>query len=388
MVTEAWFRTPDDEGTTPFLLDPTASSDARQLISNWPFYRPSPLRQLDRLATQLGVARIQALDESRRLPLKSFKMLGAVYAVTQVVARETRGQIPAKLVFNPEAGENTASLMGNTRLVAASDGNHGRALAWVAHKLGVDCAIYLPLNVSRGREQRIQDYGADTIRISGNYDAAVNKAHQDAIENGWIIIQDTVLEGFEDCCLDIMHGYTMLAHEAMQQFEGQGGRIPSHVFVQAGVGGFAGATASYLASRFGKDGPVIVVVESVLADCVMTSLKRGSRTAVGGSHDTKMVGIACGEVSEIAWSLLRHLTDCAVTIDDSQALQTLRLMVELNPQLEIGETGVAGLAGIQAVCLDPELRDQLGIDEQSDLLAFITEGITDEDSYRTFIHGQ
>ncbi len=179
-----------------------------------------------------------------------------------------------------------------------------------------------------------------------------------------------------------MHGYTLLAHEAMAQM---GGQRPTHVFVQAGVGGFAAATASYFASAFGSGRLALVVVESDRADCVLASLRAGSRTAVGGTHDTKMVGIACGEVSEIAWAILRHLTDHSVSIDDELARQTIRLAAQLEADVEIGETGVAGLAAICGICADAELRAKLSIDDDSVLLAFITEGITDEVSYQQFV---
>jgi diaminopropionate ammonia-lyase len=402
MVTDTWFRqsVADHPGIADkgYLLDPAASEEARHLIESWSFYRRSPLRHMDGLASHLGVAKVLALDDSQRLPLKSFKLLGAVYAAAQAVARGTHCGLSAGEVFDTpltgDASDPVKTFLNATRLVAASDGNHGRALAWAAGRLGMSCSIYLPANVSPGREQRIRDYGAETIRIAGTYDQAVSRAHKDAVQNGWIIIQDTALEGFEEYCFDIMHGYTLLAHEACEQLgldpisvqHGEG-RRPTHVFVQAGVGGFAGATASYLASRFGADRPEIVVVESVLADCVMASLRNGTRTSVGGTHDTKMVGIACGEVSEVAWKILSHLTDYAVAIDDQQARQTLLLVAKLEPDVEIGETGVAGLAAIHALCRDADLRSKFNIDKNSVLLAFITEGITDQDSHKAFILG-
>ncbi len=177
-----------DTTATASLLDSAQSARARGLIREWPFYSASPLRCLDTLSARVGVRKILALDESRRLPLKSFKMLGAVYAAAQAAARQTPGGPSAGQVFDGAENAGGQKSLAHTRLVAASDGNHGRALAWAADKLGTGCSIYLPENVSPGREQKIQAYGAQTIRIAGTYDEAVARAHADAIENGWIII--------------------------------------------------------------------------------------------------------------------------------------------------------------------------------------------------------
>ena len=382
MSVNVWSRPVGNGVGDGYLLDAVQCARAHDMIRSWSFYRASPLRSLDAMASELKVGQILALDESRREPLKSFKMLGAVYAAAEAVARRSGGRLDAGEVY--DHGGCLAELLGHTRLVAASDGNHGRALAWAAERLGAGCTIYLPSNVSTGREQRIRDYGATTVRVDGSYDEAVDHAHRDAMANDWIIIQDTALAGFEEYCFDIMHGYSLMAREGIEQM---GERPPTHAFLQAGVGGFAAATASYLASRFGQDRPLNVVVESEMADCVLASLRAGQRTAVGGDHDTKMVGIACGEVSEIAWDILSHLADHAVTLDDTVARDALRMAARLEPRVEIGETGIAGLAAIAAVCTDEGLRQRMKIDANSTLLAFITEGITDETAYQAFLTG-
>ena len=388
MALETWFRdgAPDRRGiaTALSVLDPLESERARKVISAWDFYRPSPLRNLGAFAAHCGVGEIFAMDESRRLPLKSFKMLGAVYAAAQVVAQQSDGTLSAADAFDAGKRASAGVSLGHTRLVAASDGNHGRALAWAASKLGVPCSIYLPPGVSPGREQKIRDYGAETIRIAGSYDDAVRQAHRDAIANGWTIIQDTALPGFEHHCFDIMHGYTLVAHEAVQQL---GGKSPSHVVVPAGVGGFAAATAAYFASHSGSKRPVIVIVEPRTANCVQASLRHGSPTVVGGDHATAMGGLACGEVSMIAWGILHDLADAAISIDDVEARKALQLATQLEPGIEIGETGIAGLAAVLALSQHADLRAKLGIDERSTLLAFITEGITDEESFSSFVAG-
>jgi diaminopropionate ammonia-lyase len=380
MGVSIWQKSPGRSRRERWILDPRESATARETIASWDFYRPSPVREMSNLARHLGVKHVVAVDESQRMPLKSFKLLGAVYALARVVAeRASGGATPASVFRMPRE-----VIVGDIRVVAATDGNHGTALAWAAHRLGIPCTIFLPRNASLGRENRIRGFGADTVRVAGTYDEAVRIAHHDAVRNGWIVIQDTTLAGFERHCLDIMHGYTLLVHEALTQL---GDARPSHVFVQAGVGGLAAATASYLIDRYGPDRPKFIVAEAERAACVMASLRHDRPVAVPGPHDTMMAGIACGEASEVALKVLSHATDAAVCIDDDVARDALKLCARLEPDVEIGETGIAGLAALHAVCGNDRLRMALEIDERSTVLTLITEGITDPEAYRTFLQG-
>ncbi len=374
MRVSLWQRTRARSGAEQWILDPQESANARETIASWDFYRPSPLREMRNLAAHLGVRSVVAIDESQRMPLKSFKLLGAVYAVAKVMAAKLGDGTPPGSVFSMPK-----RTVRDLRVVAATDGNHGTALTWAAHRLGIPCTIYLPQSVSPGRENQIRSFGADTIRVAGTYDDAVREAHQEAVRSGWTVIQDTSLEGFERHCLDIMHGYTVLAHEAIVQL---GDVEPSHVFVQAGVGGLAAATASYVIDRYGSDRPKFIVVEAENANCVTASLRRGRPVIVPGPLDTMMAGIACGEASEMALRVLSHATDAALCIDDDVARDALRLCARLEPNVEIGETGIAGLAALLAIRGRDRLRATLEIDERSVILAFITEGITDPESHR------
>lgn len=383
MGIDVWQR-PEPGGAEPLWLSADACADARRAISSWDFYKPSPIRSLDFLADAAGARQVFAIDESQRAPLKSFKMLGAVYAVGCAVVHRSNGETNIKHVFTDAASGKLAERLRGMRVVAATDGNHGRALAWASKKLGIECSIYMPSNVSPGREMSIQQFGATTTRVAGTYDEAVARAYADAVENDWIIIQDTALPGFEIYCYDIMCGYTLLAHEAIEQMAGI---HPTHVFVQAGVGGLAAAAASYMAHRFGNDRPTVVVVESDLANCVLKSLQQQTLTAVPGPHSTMMAGIACGETSAIAWQTLRHATDFAVSFDDDLAKQAMRYCAEEDPELEIGETGIAGLAVMYSSARNADLRATLDIDKDSVMLGFITEGITDPETYRSFLEG-
>lgn len=365
------------------LLNEVECAQARNVISKWPFYRVTPLLRLDVLAKDAGLQSIYAKDESKRLPLKSFKMLGAVYALACAVKNEMNGDIDLVSLFDEDMEKNMETIRSpGFRVVCATDGNHGTALAWAAQMLNVSCTIYLPDNVSPGREQTISDYGAEIIRVSGSYDEAVNIAHQEALKNAWIIIQDVSLEGYAEYCRYIMSGYTLLAHEAYIQM---GSVEPTHVFVQAGVGGFAAATSFYLYQKLHKKRPKLIVVESELADCVYQSMKRGERTRVPGPHNTMMCGIACGEVSELAWDILRDTADFVVTIDEEIARRALRLCTEIKSNMEIGETGVAGLAATLAASRDETAANMLGLDKYSEVLTFITEGVTDPDTLQRFM---
>lgn len=357
------------------ILDSAASRRAREVIRGWPFYRATPLRSLRGLASRAGVQELWFKDESQRLPLRSFKMLGAAYALAVAVHGSGAALERAFGSSRPAAG------CPDLRVVAATDGNHGRALAWAARLLGVPCSIYLPEAVSLGRERAIAGYGARTVRVPGSYDDAVRRAWDDARLNGWTILQDTALPGFEQHCRDIMHGYTLLIDEVCRELDG---RPLTHVFVQAGVGGLAAAIASYLWHELGATRPLLVVVQSDHAPCVVQSLERGSPTSVPGPHDTVMGGIACGEMSEIAWETLRHTVDFAITIDDARAAEALLLCtrgVGADPAMQIGETGVAGLAALLAVAGDAAAARLLGLDRRSVVLCIGTEGITDPETY-------
>ena len=379
-------RRSESGGLAAILLDAKESSLARQAISNWPFYRCTPLEELPGLAEKIDIAKIYAKNESKREPLKSFKMLGAVYALAAAVREQGFYDGRLEQIFDgTRQAETPQSTNKNFKVVAATDGNHGTALAWASQILGVGCAIYLPAGVSQGRERTIADYGATIVRIEGSYDDAVSRAYGDALRNGWTIIQDTAPAGFQQHCRNIMHGYTLLIDEACRQLEPM---RPSHVFVQAGVGGFAAAVGSYLWHRYGEEGPALITVESDQADCVFQSLKAGSRVAIPGPHNTMMGGIACGEVSEVAWPILRQLADFAITIDDDwarRALQVCSSGLPGDPALEIGETGIAGLAALLAIGGDKEAAAALAMDDESVALAFVTEGITDPETYRVFV---
>jgi diaminopropionate ammonia-lyase family len=368
------------------LLDADESFRARAVIAQWPFHRATPLVELRGLARSIGVKGVFAKDESRRLPLKSFKMVGATYALARALYdRLPRSAVSLEAIFDEGTLPTGATRPDSAfRVVAATDGNHGNATAWAARVLGVPCTIYLPDGVSAGRERAILSHGAQVTRVAGTYDDAVRKAYGDALQSNSLLLQDTALEGFEEASRNILHGYTTVVDEACRQL------APSqatHVLVQAGVGGLAAAAGSYLWHRFHEDRPTLIAVQSEEADCILQSIRRGTPVPVPGPHNTMMGGIACGEVSSIAWAAIRHTLDFAVSIDDLAAREALIQLSSAtdDTHLEIGETGVAGLAALIAICRDRDAARRIGLDATSIVLCFITEGITDPETHARFI---
>jgi diaminopropionate ammonia-lyase len=331
---------------------------AHEAISAWDGYTPTPLLSLDAIAREGGVGAVLYKHEGRRFALKSFKALGGAYAVQRLVA--TRGSADGLTV------------------TCATDGNHGRAVAWGAKRLGVKAVIYVHETVSQGRADAIAAFGAEVRRVPGNYDDAVRASAEAAAANGWTIVSDTSWPGYDLIPRDVMQGYAVLALEA----EGQGAR-PTHVFVQGGVGGLAAGILSYYWEKHGPDRPVVVVVEPDKADCLLASATAGQWTTVAGDLDTIMAGLACGEPSQLAWSLLAPGADAFLSIPDERAAETMRDLARLG--IAAGESGVAGLAGFRAVAGDARVRKGLGLDASSRILCIGTEGATDPAIYREIV---
>lgn len=345
------------------VLDAADLARARATIRSWPDYAPTPLRRLDGLARKAGIGGILLKDESGRFGLGSFKALGGGYAVARVVEAHGRA----------------------ITVTCATDGNHGRAVAWGAARAGCGCVIFVHEGVSAGRKRAIEALGAEVRVVPGTYDDAVRRSAEVAAAEGWILVSDTSWEGYETIPRDVMLGYAVMAEEALDEL---GAERPSHVFLQGGVGGLAAAVASVLERRSGPERPRIVVVEPERAACLLASCRAGRPVAVAGGLDTVMAGLACGEPSLLAWRILDELADAFLAIPDHAAVATMRLLAEGaagDPPLVIGESGVAGLAGALALAAVPAFRSTLGLGPESRLLVFGTEGATDPDIYRALV---
>lgn len=369
------------------ILSVAAGREARATIAAWDGYAPTPLRSLDAMAAALDVGAVLLKDESERFVLQSFKALGGAYAVSNVLRRKVAAAKGLALDSLGSAdllsGAHDALIRGET-VTCATDGNHGRSVAWGARLFGCRCVIYVHETVSQGRRDAIAQYGAQVVEVKGNYDDAVRHAAQQAAANGWTVVSDTSYPGYRDIPSDVMHGYGVMAAEIGAQMA----EPPTHVFVQAGVGALAAAICADFWIRWGERRPRFVVVEPLAADCVYRSLERGKQVAVQGSLDTVMAGLACGEVSDLAWAILREGANSAIAVDDRYALAGMRIFADPvagDPAIVSGETGASGLAALLAVRDHPALAAPLGLDASSRVLLLGSEGDTDPAIYRQVV---
>jgi diaminopropionate ammonia-lyase len=352
------------------------AEESRQWLAGWARLNAgaTPLYTLPDLAAELGVAQVSVKDESVRSELGSFKALGAPIALVRLIRRT----FPAQQ-FDPRGllEGQYADLLAQFTVVSATDGNHGKGLAAAAQSIGCRCVIVLHANVSIEREQAIAAYGAQIVRIAGNYDASVEHAAELATSNGWTVVSDTSYEGYEVIPRDVMQGYGTIAAEIIEATAGQ---PPfTHVFLQGGVGGLAAGVGSYLWEHYGAQRPLLVMVEPEQADCLYQSALLGKPARATGSVDSVMAGLACGETSPLAWRFLEPSVDFFMTISDDQAVAAMRRLAAGSARdipLVAGESGVAGLAGLARLVTDAGAAADLGIDGNARILFISTEGAT------------
>jgi len=333
---------------------------AWETICGWAEYAPTPLRALDMVARAAGVADVWLKDEASRFGLGSFKALGGAYAVGEVLASEQA---------------KTGTAPADITVTCATDGNHGRAVAWGARRLGCHCVIYVHTTVSQGRVDAITAYGAEVRRVPGTYDDAVREAARVADQQGWFVISDTSWPGYTEVPRSIMQGYQVMAEEAVEQLAGA---APTHVFIQGGVGGVAAAVSTRMRARV-SPAPAVVVVEPDKAACLLASAEAGAPTAIPGDLDTVMAGLACGEPSLLAWQELERGAAAFMAVPDAAAVASMKLLADAG--IVAGESGVAGLAGFLLTMSDPVARETLGLGAGSRVLLFSTEGATDPALY-------
>ncbi|MHB8816080.1 MAG: diaminopropionate ammonia-lyase [Steroidobacteraceae bacterium] len=353
---------------------------------------PTPLRSLPDIARECGIAQLLYKDEAERFGLGSFKALGGTYAVACALQRHisrTRGLTPG--VADLMEGKY-ADLTRAITVVCATDGNHGTAVAAGARWFGCRSVIVVHTRVSRHREQLIERQGADVVRLQGTYDDAVNEALKLAIDNGWELVADTSdFATFDSSrsCIDVMHGYTVLAAEVLEELTIRRLSPPTHLFIQGGVGGLAAAMAAHFTHTQRGDAPAIVVVEPESADCLFQSARRGSPEPASGDLDTVMSGLGCGRVSQIAWEVLRDTAEVFMTISDAQVIEVMRSLAARRAEARIAASpsAVAGLAALSAASEDPAARESIGLNATSRILTFGTEGISDASAYSDLIGG-
>jgi diaminopropionate ammonia-lyase len=379
-----------------------SEATARQVLRfhrTIPGYQPTRLVRLPALARRWGIGEILVKDESTRFGLNAFKVLGGSHAVARLLCTKL-GIEWAPVDFNTLVSHDIRHRIGQMTLVSATDGNHGRGVAWAAEQLGLKAVIYMPKGSAQSRVDNIRAHGAMVHVTDLNYDDTVRLAGRMARENGWHVIQDTASKGDADIPRWIMQGYSTMSMEAIDQMGGK--RLPpTHVFLQAGVGSFAGAMVAHLAGVFKDEPPRFIVVEPTHAAshaaCLLASAAAGDGRlhAVTGDLDTIMAGLACGEPNPMAWDILWEFSSAYISCDDYVAANGMRILA--NPlagddRIEAGESGAVGIGLLDLLANLPDLiplKAGLDIGPHSRILFFNTEGATDPQGYREILwHGK
>jgi diaminopropionate ammonia-lyase len=364
-------------------------NQAIKFHKSFPAYMKTPLTELKNLAAYVGVSEIYVKDESYRFGLNSFKALGGSYAIGKYLASRLKKEIE-ELPFEKMVSREIKEELGDLTFVSATDGNHGRGVAWTANQLNQKSVIYMPKGSSEERLENIRAEGAQADITEFNYDDAVRLADKMAREKGWIMVQDTAWEGYEEIPTWIMQGYTTMAAEAYEQLEG---RRPTHIFIQAGVGSLAGAVIGYFSRKYGKNRPIMTVVEPDKAACIYETALAGDgkRRCVTGDMDTIMAGLACGEPNTVSLSILMDYGDNFLSCPDYVAAKGMRIFA--NPlsgdgKIVSGESGASSFGAVMEILRNPEyreLKEVLKLDENSILLFFSSEGDTDRENYRRIL---
>lgn len=366
--------------------------DARAFHRQIPGFQMTPLVSLPHLAQLLGLGGIYVKNEAERLELRSFKVMGGSYAVYRLI-RQILGCEDEALSFEYLVSDECREKLEGTVLCSATDGNHGRGLAWACNQLRLPCKIYVHSETSQPRIDAIAKYGAEVTVVKGNYDDAVRQAAEDAKANGWYVVSDTSWPGYEKIPTWIMQGYTSMMLEVQEEFAGMGLVKPTHVFVQAGVGAMAASVVGFYSALFPDDPPLFVVVEPDKAACIYESIAAGDGKchSVKGDLNTIMAGLACGDPSPVAYEILRDNADIFLAVPDNVAARGMRILgVPLagDPMVVSGESGAVPLGTLFALCTDTindDLKAALKLDENAQVFIVNTEGNTDPIEFRRIL---
>ncbi len=373
-------------------LDPvdaeTLGAAAAEEVARFLTYRensdPTPLVALPALAAETGVAAIHVKDEGRRLGLGSFKALGGAYAVIRLVLETASTALGRPVDVGELLSPEVRAISAQMHFACATDGNHGRSVAQGAQLVGAQSEIFVHAGVSDARVAAIARFGARMIRVAGTYDDSVREAARVAEAEGWTIVSDTSWPGYERIPGLVMQGYTALVREALRQIPAP----PTHVFVQAGVGGVAAAVAGHLALVLGAARPVFTVVDPARAACIFESAKAGHPVTIPHGAPTVMAMLECYDPSRLAWRVLSRVADGFMTVEDAAAVAAMNRLARPagdDPAVVAGESGCAGLAGFLAAAADPAIRAALRLDGNSRILLVNTEGATDPARYAELV---
>ena len=368
----------------PFGME--TARQARAFHESFPEYSPTPLVRLKALAQRLGVSEIHVKDESKRFGLNAFKVLGGSHAIGRTIAQKL-GMDFSDLSCETLTSADIREKLGETTFITATDGNHGRGVAWTARRLGQKSVVYMPKGTVAERLENIRRLGATADITDMNYDDTVRMCSSLAEKHGWTLVQDTSWDGYEQIPLWIMQGYTTMGLEILEQL---GEEKPTHIFLQAGVGAMAGAIAGFFADCCMDNPPIITIVEPDKADCFYRTAgaNDGKLHAVGGDLNTIMAGLACGEPCPLGWEILRRTAENFISMPDAVAARGMRILGNPLPDDEriiSGESGAAPLGLVVEALENAELRRKLKLDENSRILCISTEGDTDQENYRRIV---
>ena len=371
------------QGVNVDWLSPDVAQKVMAFHRQVPGYAPTPLKSLPELAEKCGVKALMVKDESPRFGLNAFKGLGGIYVVAQA-AGKLLGLEPEQITF-PELKKPEYQVALHQMIFAtATDGNHGKGVAWAAGLLGCPAKVFMPKGSSPRRAQAIRDAGQAEVTITQwNYDDTVNYVNQCAEKNGWVLVQDTSWDGYEQVPKWIMQGYTTMAQEAAEQLA----EMPTHIFLQAGVGAMAGAVTGYYRARYGENCPKIVLVEPYGAACIYESMEAGDGQphTAKGNGETIMAGLNCGSPCTVAWDILRDYGSYALECGDNAAKLGMRTLRRFG--IVSGESGASGIGAFLELAKSPEQKAKLGIGLDAKILFFSTEGNTDPESYEAITAG-
>ncbi len=366
---------------------------ARAFHRSFPQYTVTPLARLDRMAAHLGLGSLCVKDESYRFGLNAFKVLGGSFAMARYIAQET-GRDVADMSYAYLTSPELRADFGQATFFTATDGNHGRGVAWAANRLGQKAVVHMPKGSTQTRFENIAKEGAQVTIEDVNYDDCVRMAAAEAAATPHgVIIQDTAWEGYEEIPAWIMQGYGTMAGEAAEQFQEYGLDRPTHIFVQAGVGSLAGAVVGYFSNLYPDNPPKFVVMEAQAADCLYRGAAAGDGNPriVTGDLQTIMAGLACGEPNTIGWDILRNHATAFLSCPDWVSALGMRMLaapVKGDPPVTSGESGAVGMGVLAAILQGDtyrDLREALELNEHSRVLLFSTEGDTDPDKYKDIV---
>ena len=366
------------------LLGLAAAEETERFLRAREGSKPTPLVALPALADRLGVAALYVKDEGQRLELGSFKALGGGYAVMRLLLEEAEARLGRAVELGDLASAELREIAASMTFACATDGNHGRSVAQGAQSLGAHSTIFVHAGVSEQRVAAIARYGARIVRVAGSYDESVREAARVAAERGWTIVSDTSWPGYERIPGLVMQGYVVIMREALRELPSP----PTHVFVQAGVGGIAAAVAGHLAVALGDARPAFVVVEPARAACVFESARAGHVVTVDAGEATVMAMLECYEPSLSAWRILARAADAFMTVEEDEAVSVMNRLARplgSDPRIVAGESGGVGLAGLNAALGDGERRAALRLDLASRVFVINTEGATDPGKYQELV---